>query len=118
MEHDFSKGLTGAEKAAKAAAAEAEKLAKEAAPDVKWAAGEAWKGATWCAQDATCKAEVKKYGTKAVELALKKKAALQELYGSSHSYMQNLFVPYANCPKADYAGHYESGCGDYLIVML
>merc|ERR1712166_368626 len=44
-------------------------------PDLKWAATETWHGATACAANAKCKAAVEKYGTAAVEDAMK----LQEL---------------------------------------
>jgi len=50
-------------------------LVHEATPDLKWAATETWHGATACAANAECKAAVEKYGTAAVEDAMK----LQEL---------------------------------------
>jgi len=57
---------------------------------MKWAAGETWKGVQWCMASAPCKAAAKKYGTMALEDGMKSAAALQNLYGSSHSYLQNL----------------------------
>jgi len=57
----------------------------EATPDLKWAAGEAWKGATACYANAECKAAVEKYGTKAVEAAMKK-TQLQELNWFHHAW--------------------------------
>lgn len=66
-------------------------------PKVEWAAGQLWKGANWCDMNAACKTEVMKYGQEAVELALERHAmtnSLQNLYGSSHSYLQNLSPAY------------------------
>jgi len=59
---------------------------------MKWAAGETWKGVQWCMASAPCKAAAKKYGTMALEDGMKSAAALQNLYGSSHSYLQNLNI--------------------------
>jgi len=47
--------------------------------------------------NAACKTEVMKYGQEAVKLALERHAmtnSLQNLYGSSHSYLQNLSPAY------------------------
>ena len=44
-------------------------LVHAATPDLKWAAGKAWKGTKWCYADATCKANVEKYGLAATEAA-------------------------------------------------
>tara|TARA_B110000285_G_scaffold199978_1_gene233519 strand:+ start:630 stop:1157 length:528 start_codon:yes stop_codon:yes gene_type:complete len=56
--------------------------AKAVGPYAKWAADETWKGATWCATNTQCTAAVKKYGAKAVELAMKKKALQNLSFGS------------------------------------
>jgi len=54
---------------------------------MEWAAGETWKGIEWCYNTAPCKAAAIKYGTMAVEDAMKA-ASLQELNwfsGAVHS---------------------------------
>jgi len=50
---------------------------------MEWAAGETWKGIEWCYNTAPCKAAAIKYGTMAVEDAMKA-ASLQELHRHHH----------------------------------
>merc|ERR1711957_371356 len=51
--------------------------ADDAAPILKMVGQEAWKGATACYADAACKAAVEKYGLKAVQAAMSKKALME-----------------------------------------
>jgi hypothetical protein len=46
--------------------------AKAVGPYASWAAKETWQGAQACDANPTCKAAVEKYGTEAVEAAMKK----------------------------------------------
>jgi len=50
--------------------------AKAVGPYAEWAGKETWKGATWCYSNPTCKAAAEKYGTEAVEAAMKKKSMI------------------------------------------
>jgi len=53
--------------------------AKAVGPYASWAAKETWKGANACAANPTCKAAVEKYGTEAVEAAMKKGLMQQQI---------------------------------------
>ena len=80
QELSFGSWLSGAgktlEHGAEHAAEDLDSAAKAVGPYADWAAKETWKGATACASNKECSAAVKKYGTKAVEAAMKKKTLI------------------------------------------
>merc|ERR1712166_964416 len=69
VKHDAGRAVHGVAKVAKEAEHAVVHEAHKAAPDLKKMAGLAWKGTKWCYADATCKANVEKYGLAATEAA-------------------------------------------------